>query len=126
MKAWREANPEKVKAWLKANPEKLKATAKAYRKNNPETVAASSKAYREANREQARASNKAYHGRNREIFAERHKAWGISHPYQIVIRNMASKCKVSSHEIRGLAPQELIEVKLLQLQLHRMIYGSVK
>ena len=126
MKAWRDANPEKVKAWQKANPEKIKAAMKTYRKNNPETVAASSKVYREANREKIEGVNKAYYENNREIIAERSKSWYKAHPYQTILKNMSIKCKVSMTVINKLVPQELIEVKMLQIQLRRLIYARAE
>ena len=48
------------KAWREANPEKVKARSKAWREANPEKAKACSKAWYEANREEKKASSKAY------------------------------------------------------------------
>ena len=97
MKTWRAANFEKdearKKAWKKANPEKEAAYQKAYYAANPEKAAPRRKAYRDAN------------------------------PQANALDIMANKSKVSIPEIRNLVPQELIEVKVLQIQLHRLIHA---
>lgn len=58
-KAYRSANPEKVKAsqkaYVKANPEKRKATCKAYREDNPEKVRASDKSWYASNPDKVNA-----------------------------------------------------------------------
>ena len=79
---------------------------KAYREANPEKILASQRAYRKVNREKAITSQKAYRKAS---------------PQASIIDSMARKCKSSALEIRALVPQELLEVKLLQLQLHRLL-----
>ena len=64
LKAWYEANKERVaaerKAWYEANKERAVASQKAYREANPDKVAARSKAWREANPDKIAAQQKAY------------------------------------------------------------------
>ena len=99
---------------------------KAYRKANAEKNRTWAKASYKANREKADARTKAYYAANPEKRASLCKAYRDANPQANALDIMASKCKVSNHEIRGLAPQELIEVKLLQLQLHRLIHARTE
>ena len=115
------SNAEYQKAYYEANRENLSITRKAYYEANREKINAVIEAYRKANPEMVNAINKTYRESNREILSDRHKAWHKAHPYHRIIRYMATKCKVSTVVINELVPQELIEVKSLQLQLHRLI-----
>ena len=99
---------EYQKAYREANPEKILGLAKAYREANLEKILASQRAYRKVNREKAIFAQKKYHKVNLQA---------------TIIDSMARKCKSSALEIRALVPQELLEVKLLQLQLHRLIHA---
>lgn len=69
-KAWRKANPEKLrarnKAWQQANPEKKRAQIKAWRKANPEKYKAAIKAWRKANPEKTQACTNVYRKNNPE------------------------------------------------------------
>ena len=93
-------------AYYKANREKLKAMSKAYREANLEIINARKKAYREANREKLALHFKIYHEAN---------------PSKVIINNLALKYKISRSIARALISQELIEVKILQIQLRRLI-----
>jgi hypothetical protein len=96
---------------------------KAYYEANREKVKASNKAYYKANPEKSSAISKAYYGVNVEKIKIKNKAYLEANPQANALRVMAVKSKTSRREIRALVPQELIEVKLLQLQLHRMIHA---
>ena len=78
-KAYREANREQIKANRKAhyesNKEQIKANVKAYREANKEKIAVRDKAYREANKEQIAVRDKAYYEANKEKIAVRDKAY---------------------------------------------------
>ena len=63
-KAYREANPDKVKAYREANPDKIIAQTKAYREANSDKAKARRKAYREANPDKVKARRKAYREAN--------------------------------------------------------------
>ena len=77
---------EKKKAWREANPEKVKAYSKAYREAHKEKVEASNKAYYEAHKEEKRAWRKehvverrsqgaAYYEANKDEVREKHRAY---------------------------------------------------
>ena len=74
-KAWREANPGRIKALGKAyrdaNKDELIAKRKAYRETNKEALNARMKVYRDANKERF----KAYREVNKEAKAARHKVY---------------------------------------------------
>ena len=96
---------------------------KAYRKANAEKNRTWAKTNYKANREKADARTKAYYAANPEKAASRCKAYRDANPQANALDIMASKSKVSIPEIRNLVPQELIEVKVLQIQLHRLIHA---
>lgn len=79
MKAWREANREKLlakrKAYCEANKEHIAACTKAYREANKEQKAACNKAWYETNREKILAQKKVYNAANRESIAARMKVY---------------------------------------------------
>ena len=86
-RAWRLANPEKVKAyakaWREANPEKAAAASRAWRLANPEKAAALQKAWRKANPEKVAASVKAWREANPEKVAAMQKAWREANPDKV-------------------------------------------
>jgi uncharacterized membrane protein YdbT with pleckstrin-like domain len=114
---------EANKVWRAANKEKEAARKKAWKKANREKEAAYQKAYREANKGKALEANKKYQKVNLEKENARKKVWLKSNPSASIINNLALKYKISVTVIRNLVPQELIEVKSLQLQLHRLIHA---
>ncbi len=77
MKAWREANKEKVKEYQKryreANKERLKRQDQEYREANSERIKEREKEYREANKEQRSKVNKAWRKENEEKVKEANK-----------------------------------------------------
>jgi hypothetical protein len=97
---WRTNNPEKQKLscakWGANNPEKRKLDCAKWRTNNPEKSATHKKKYHAA------------------------------HPTALVVSNMALTFKISNTQIRESVPQELIELKLLQLTLRRLIQEKRK
>ena len=96
---------------------------KAYRKSSAEKNRTRAKTNYKANREKADARTKAYYAANPEKSASRCKAYRDANPQANALTIMAGKNKVSIPEIRNLVPQELIEVKVLQIQLHRLIHA---
>ena len=83
-KAWKEANPERVRAASKAryeaNSDKVKARAKAWKEANPDKVKATKKAWREANPEKVKAWREAYYEANSDKYKATHKAWVEANP----------------------------------------------
>lgn len=69
-KAWREANPDKVKAnnaaWYAANRDRAKVTNKAWREANPDRVKANNAAWYAANKDRARTNGRLWYKANRE------------------------------------------------------------
>ena len=110
MAKYRADNAEKLKAgqakYKAANPEKTKAAQAKYRAANPEKTKARMAKYRAANLEKTKADQAKYRAANPSV--------GIH-------TNISLRYKVSMSVVRNLVPQELIEVKLLQIQLHRLI-----
>lgn len=98
-KAWKTANPEKVRGhnrgWYAANPEKAKERNRAryaanpekwrernraWRLANPEKARAITMACREANPEKVRATNRAYREANPEQVHAATEAWNVANP----------------------------------------------
>lgn len=117
VKAWREANPEKMaaqkKAYREANREKMADYRKAYREANREKMAAQEKAYREANSEKRNAQKKAYRKANAEIS----RVYDKHAREKLVDRYVASQLGIPVAKI----PSEIIEAKREQLLLFRTI-----
>ena len=78
-KAYRTANPDKIKAKNKAyrtaNRDKIKAKNKAYRTANIDKIKANDKAYRTANIDKIKANDKAYYEANIDKTKAQHKAY---------------------------------------------------
>jgi hypothetical protein len=91
--------------------EKKKATTAKWRADNPEKAKATSAKWRADNPEKVSADRAAYY---------------VNHPTVSVINGMALRFKISSIQLREIVPQELIELKLLQLTLHRLIQEKRK
>ena len=130
IRAWREANPEKVNAynreWREANPEKVKAKSRAWREANPEKVKAKSRAWREANPEKVKAESRAWSEANPEKVKERNRAWREANPEKVKERNRAKVENLSDAYVAKIlrmkvseVPQHLIELKREQLIYHR-------
>ena len=83
VKAWKEANKDKVDAWNSAyrrnNKEKISQSNKAWRVSNKEKIAEKqkikNKAWREANPEKVKAANKAWREANPEKAKAAQKSW---------------------------------------------------
>ena len=74
IKAYREANKDKIKAYHEANKDKIAA----YREANKDKLAARQKAYREANKDKLAAWQKAYNEANKDKIAARQKAYNAA------------------------------------------------
>ena len=77
-----------------------------YRADNPEKVKASVAKYKAANPEKVKARKAKYYASNDDYF---------------IINRISLKYKVPAPELKNLIPQDLIDVKILQLTLHRLI-----
>ena len=88
------------------NPEKVKASVAKYKAANPEKVKASVAKYKAANPEKVKARKAKYYASNDDYF---------------IINRISLKYKVPAPELKNLIPQDLIDVKILQLTLHRLI-----
>jgi 5-methylcytosine-specific restriction endonuclease McrA len=99
-KAYREANPEKVKAnsraHYEANAEKVKAHQKAWREANAEKEKARQKAYREANPEKRKAAVKAW----AEANAEKRKAYSKAY-YEANAEKVKAYLEVNAEKIKA-------------------------
>lgn len=102
LKAYREANKEKLAAQMKANYEKNRALrllqAKAYREANKEKVAAYNKVWHTANREKALAQMRARYASDKEYYAAASKAWREANKAKAAEMRRANKtgCAVPS------------------------------
>ena len=88
---------------------------------NREAILVSQKAYRKANREKQKVDAVKYRAANPEKVKGSVAKYKAANPSINVLGNIRVKYKVPVSELRQLISQELIEVKLLQLQLHRLI-----
>jgi hypothetical protein len=70
-KAYNEANKDKIKAYYEANKEKIAERRKAYYEANKEKILEREKAYREANKDKIKAYKEANRGRYNEIYSRR-------------------------------------------------------
>lgn len=75
-----ECEIEHNKAWREANPDKVRESKKAYYAANSENVRARSKAWREANSDKERARSKERYWSDRDGVYGRLKAWHAAHP----------------------------------------------
>jgi len=91
---------------------------------NREVILGYQKAYRDANREKQKAKAVKYRAANPEKVKGSVAKYKAANPSINLLSNICVKYKVPVAELRQLIPQELIEVKLLQIQLRRLIYGS--
>lgn len=87
IKAWREANPDKVRAYRLAYYHRK--TPPLTPEQRAEKTRARKAAYREANREKARAYSKAYYYANRERLLVLQKAYNDARPEQVAAKNRA-------------------------------------
>jgi len=104
---WIKNNPEKAKIiqekWRKNNPEKIKVRKKNWRKNNPEKVKVAVESWRKNNPEKVKVAAENWRKNNLEKY------------YMNDARHyLKQKFKMNP-------PQEIVEIKLLQLQLFRII-----
>jgi hypothetical protein len=122
---YRAANFEKIKAskakYHAANPEKAKASKAKYHAANPEKAKASKAKYRAANFEKIKANKAKYNAANFEK-VKASKAKGLkANPSISIINKISRTYKTPAPVLRQLIPQELIDVKILQITLHRLI-----
>ena len=115
--AWRLANrehlAEKTREWRKKNPEKARATERANYLKNIEKKRAYALEWKRNNPEKVRASQRKFRQNHLEEEKERHKQIRIS------LSDGYIKDKLGFSKSDDV-PQELIEVKRLQLQIRRM------
>lgn len=114
-RAWREANPEKVRAYAAAyyaaNGEQERGRSAAYRTANREKARARSAAWREANPERERARKAAYRAANQEKERARNVAYRAANPEKLRAQKAAYyKANIEQHRGRhakyahGLSP----------------------
>ena len=107
----KETQKEYTAKYYAANPEKVKASIAKWKAANSEKVRGDMYKWIAANPEKVKANFAKYY---------------VNHPTVFEIKNMAIMFKISRTQIRELVPQELIELKLLQLTLHRLIQEKRK
>ena len=90
-RAWKQANPDKVRAYYKANRDKVKAQSRAWKQANPDKARAHDRAWKQANRDKVRASQKAWkqanpdkirawRQANRDKRLAQNRAWNEANP----------------------------------------------
>ena len=92
-----------------------------YRADNAEKLKADHAKYKAANREKTKANMAKYRAANPEKLKADQAKYRAANPSVGIHTNISLRYKVSMSVVRNLVPQELIEVKLLQIQLHRLI-----
>lgn len=110
-----------------ANKENILARKRVYNEANKEKIAASRRDYRQANKEKIAACDRGYYVANRERILARRRAYRKGNKEKIAARSR----RYWKSYIEGLSdiylrhdlgiPKELMEVKRLQLQIHRLI-----
>jgi hypothetical protein len=104
--------------WTKANYERITEEAKQRRKEKPEQYAAMDKRYRENNKDNVREIKQRYVDNNQERREESIKKHAGSYTYAKTQLKNASGVKNP--------PQELVELKRVQLKIHREINRGSK
>jgi len=102
---WRAENPEKVRAY------RVKGFAK-WRAENPEKVKVSRAKWRAENPEKMREGKVKYRAENQEKIKVSGAKWRSDLPDSYVIQQLKNPNP----------PQELIELKRIQLRIHREVY----
>jgi len=105
MKAYYQANREKIEAYREANKKKLAVRAKAwgiaYREANKEKIAVRKKAYHQANKEKIAVKKKAYYQANKEKMDAKSKAYKEANKEKIAVKkkayNEANKEKITAY-----------------------------
>jgi hypothetical protein len=139
--AYREKNPEKVrescKRYKNGNPDKVRESHKRYhkenrdkemeyqrkwRQKNPDKVRQQSKRRYEKNPDKAREKSKKYREKNLEKCIEKNKRYRDELADLYVICQIKQGSGLTASEI----PQELIELKRVQLQITRELRESKK
>jgi len=138
---WRAENPDKVaeqgRRWRAENPGKSTETSRRWRAENPEKATELGRRWQIENPEKCRESSRRWRAKNPEKIAEKAREWRAKNPE----RSREISKKYIRRGIEGLSdyyvkltlnvpnpPQELIELKRLQLQIHRELkqQGEVK
>ena len=125
---YRAANPEKVKErrakrYVDNKERELAAVAK-YRASNPEKVKEGRDKYRASNPEKAKEGRAKYYADNKEKEKRAGVKYRADNPEKVktwaVIGTMCRNTNLKPSEI----PQELIDLKLKQLQMKQVIYAN--
>jgi hypothetical protein len=106
------------------------AWASAYRKENPEKFRENEKRYRKENKEKIRSYKKIYHKENSEKCRDLYKRWRDKNPDKSAAKSKMCRDKLHDFYVidkikRGTGltaseiPQELIELKRIQLKITR-------
>ena len=92
-----------------------------YRANNPEKVREAAIRWKANNSEKVKAGKAKWDDNNREKIKVVSAKYRANNPGQTILSWAQTKYKTPMTELRQIIPQELIDVKLLQLTLHRLI-----
>ena len=130
----KEKNRAYMVYYYAANYEKVKERSKKYYENNSEKLKESSKKYYENNSEKLKESSKKYRENNPEKVKEKAKKWKENNHEKVkkytnkISNEMGDSyiknklCTITKNSLHvGDLPNELIEVKRLQIQLFRLI-----
>ena len=118
VKAYREANKDKMKAWYEANKDKRKAYEKAYYEVNKDEK----KAYREENKEKIKAQQKSYYEANKDKRTAQQKAWQNKRRKEDPIHKLKDNMRRRVHHLlngrKSKKTEEIIGCSYGQLYLH--------
>lgn len=130
--AWGLKNRERKNAinaaYRVANPEKVKASNAKYRASHADKIKSSDSRYRSENKDAIRGAQYAWAAENKEKVAVMRKAWRAANPQKVQARNNRVRDVITNSYISGLLklpvsviPQELIELKRVQLEITRKL-----
>lgn len=115
-------------AWRSRNPERAKELAAKYYYSDPDKQRARSLEFHYANPEKSAARSAAYHSKNREKALAVNAKWRADNPERIRERGAAAVAELTDSYVAGLfklppgvVPQELIELKRVQIQITRKL-----
>ena len=112
--------------YVAANPEKMKANQARYRAANPERVKAKNAKYRAANPEKVKASQAKWRAANPEMVKAGNARDHAAHPERVLYHSVKFDLGKGTSLRPSEIPQELIDLKIKQLQMRQVMYEKCK